>query len=80
MTDVLLTWLCSYLLHSSLLIGALWVAERAGWLVRLATSTQEALWRLALLGGLVSASLPLLPASSATATAASARRSSSTPP
>jgi beta-lactamase regulating signal transducer with metallopeptidase domain len=73
MTDVLLTWLCSYLLHSSLLIGALWAAERAGWLARLATSTQETLWRLALLGGLVSASLPLLPASSATAPAASAR-------
>ncbi|MBW8847522.1 MAG: M48 family metalloprotease [Burkholderiales bacterium] len=62
MTDVLLTWLCSYLLHSSLLIGGLWAAERAGLLRRLATSTQEALWRLALLGGLLSASLPLLPA------------------
>ncbi|WP_457389573.1 M56 family metallopeptidase [Roseateles sp. P5_E1] len=61
MTDVLLTWLCSYLLHSSLLIGALWAAERAGVLARLALSTQETLWRLALLGGLVSASLPLLP-------------------
>jgi len=62
MTDVLLTWLCSYLLHSSLLIAGLWAAERAGWLARLATATQETLWRLALLGGLVSASLPLLPA------------------
>ncbi|HEY8876166.1 MAG TPA: M56 family metallopeptidase [Roseateles sp.] len=61
MTDVLLTWLCSYLLHSSLLIGALWAAERAHLLARLATSTQETLWRLALLGGLLSASLPLLP-------------------
>jgi len=61
MTDLLLTWLCSYLLHSSLLIGGLWAAERAGLLGRLATSTQETLWRLALLGGLVSASLPLLP-------------------
>lgn len=61
MTDVLLTWLCSYLLHSSLLIGALWAAERAHLLARLATPTQETLWRLALLGGLVSASLPLLP-------------------
>ena len=67
MTDVLLTWLCSYLLHSSLLIGGLWTAERAGWLARLATSTQEVLWRLALLGGLLSASLPLLPQSPAPA-------------
>lgn len=61
MTDVLLTWLCSYLLHSSLLIGGLWAADRAGWLAGLATSTQETVWRLALLGGLASASLPLLP-------------------
>lgn len=64
MTDVLLTWLCSYLLHSSLLIGGLWAAERAGWLAGMATATQETLWRLALLGGLVSASLPLLPTAS----------------
>lgn len=62
MTDVLLTWGCSYLLHSSLLIGALWAAERAGGLARLATGTQETLWRLALLGGLASASLPLVTA------------------
>lgn len=62
MTDLLLTWMCSYLLHSSLLIGGLWGAERAGWLARLTLSTQETLWRLALLGGVVSASLPLLPA------------------
>ncbi|MFT7776779.1 M56 family metallopeptidase [Roseateles sp.] len=61
MTDALLTWLCSYLLHSSLLIGGLWAADRAGLLARLSTTTQEGLWRLALLGGLVSASLPLLP-------------------
>ncbi|CAM3938920.1 M56 family metallopeptidase [Roseateles saccharophilus] len=61
MTDALLTWLCSYLLHSSLLIAGLWAAERAGLLGRLGMRTQEALWRLALLGGLVSACLPLLP-------------------
>jgi beta-lactamase regulating signal transducer with metallopeptidase domain len=62
MTDALLTWGCSYLLHSSLLIGALWAAERAGLLARLGNATQELLWRVALLGGLISASLPLLPA------------------
>ncbi|MBV8035362.1 hypothetical protein [Roseateles sp.] len=60
MTDALLTWLCSYLLHSSLLIGGLWAAERAGLLAKLATMTQEGLWRLALLGGLVSASRPMV--------------------
>lgn len=63
MTDLLLTWLCSYLLHSSLLIGGLWALERAGWLARMTMATQETLWRLALLGGLASASLSLLPLS-----------------
>lgn len=62
MTDLLLTWACSYLLHSSLLLGGLWLAERAGGLARLTTTTQELLWRLALLGGIVSATLPLLAA------------------
>lgn len=62
MTDALLTWLGSYLLHSSLLIAGLWGLERAGVLRRLGVATQEALWRLALLGGLLSASLPLFPA------------------
>lgn len=61
MTDLLLTWACSYLLHSSLLIGAVWAAERAGLMARLSTLTQEMLWRVALLGGLASATLPLLP-------------------
>ena len=61
MTDALLTWGCSYLLHSTLLIAGLWAAERAGWLSRVGIATQETLWRLALLGGLVSATLPLWP-------------------
>ena len=73
MTDLLLTWLCSYLLHSTLLIGGLWAADRAHLLSRLATSTQETLWRLALLGGLISASLPLLPTLPQTAPADVAR-------
>lgn len=84
MTDVLLTWLCSYLLQSSLLIGALWAAERAHLLARLTTSTQETLWRLALLGGLVSASLPLLapalaPADIARPVAAAAQQAAPAP-
>ena len=45
MTDALLTWLGSYLLHSSLLIAGLWALERAGALRRLGVATQEALWR-----------------------------------
>lgn len=32
MIDVLLIWLCSYLLYSSLLIVGLWVVECVGWL------------------------------------------------
>ncbi|MFG6469238.1 M56 family metallopeptidase [Roseateles sp. BYS87W] len=57
MTDALLTWACSYAFHSTVLIGGLWAVERAGGLARLTTGTQELLWRLALLGGLVSATL-----------------------
>lgn len=61
MIDAVLTWLCSYALHSTLLIGGLWLLERAGGLRRLGPRTQEGLWRLALFGGLISASVALLP-------------------
>ena len=62
MTDALLTWLGSYALHSTLLLAGLWAVERAGGLRRVGLRTQEALWRFALLGGVLSASLALLPA------------------
>ena len=54
MIDVMLTWLLTYLAHSSLFIGAAWLIDRAlrqpPW--------AELLWRCALFGGLLTASLP----------------------
>jgi hypothetical protein len=57
MTDILLNWSANSLIHSSLLVGGLWAAERLGGMNRLRLASQETLWRLALLGGLFSASL-----------------------
>src|SRR6218665_1678179 len=51
------SWLLSYLLHSSVLLGLLWGAERAGALRRLPRAGIEWLWRAALFGGLLTASL-----------------------
>lgn len=50
-------WLLTYLLHSTLLLGAVWLLSS-----RLGARTlpiQEAIWRVALVGGLVTASLQL---------------------
>ena len=48
-------WMLTYLLHSTVLLGAAWlVARRLG---GRRVAVQEALWRAALLGGLVTASL-----------------------
>lgn len=57
MIDALLSWLPAYLLHSSVLLGGLWLLERAGALAGLAPRGREGLWRAALLGGVVSASV-----------------------
>ena len=43
-------WLLTYLMHSTLLIGGVWVVTK---LIRLRPETRDALWRTALLGGLV---------------------------
>jgi len=50
-----LAWLLTYLLHSTLLIGGVWLVSRCG-LVRSA-SIEDVLWKVALLGGLCTASL-----------------------
>ncbi len=54
-TEAMLAWGLTYLLHSTILIGAAWTATRCGLLRRLAT--REWCWRAALLGGVLSASL-----------------------
>jgi beta-lactamase regulating signal transducer with metallopeptidase domain len=55
MLETLLAWLLTYLLHSTLLLGAAWGAERAGWLR--GPRVAEIVWRAALFGGLLTASL-----------------------
>src|SRR5262249_45082714 len=50
-------WLSTYALHSTLLLGAAWAAS--GWLRRRSPRLEEAAWRGALVGSLVTASLQL---------------------
>jgi len=50
-----LVWLLTYLLHSTLLLGAVWLLTRR--MSTRAAAAREALWKTALLGGLVTASL-----------------------
>lgn len=50
-----LTWLANYLLHSTVLLSAAWLAEAAG-LLRAARG-REFVWRVALAGGLLTASV-----------------------
>ena len=50
-----LVWLATYLLHSSVLLGAAWALSRLPALA--APATQDALWKAALAGGLVTASV-----------------------
>ncbi|MEZ6015521.1 MAG: M56 family metallopeptidase [Planctomycetota bacterium] len=50
------TWFVTYLLHSTLLLGAAWVSAR--WIT--APRRRELVWRAALLGGLVTASAQLV--------------------
>ncbi len=57
MSALVADWLLTYLLHSSLLIGLVWAASRH--LTESQMPLREALWRVALLGGLVTASVQL---------------------
>jgi hypothetical protein len=52
-----LRWVLTYALHSTILIAAVWLA--GPWVRRLSLPTQEALWKAALLGGVLTASLHL---------------------
>ena len=50
-------WLLTYAVHSTVLIGSVWLAERAGMLRSL--RLRDLAWRTALVGGLVTATLQL---------------------
>ncbi len=51
MLDQLALWLATYALHSTLLLLSAW------WLAHVFPAARERLWRLALFGGLLTASL-----------------------
>ena len=55
MIDALFVWLCTYLMHSTLLLGTAALLDRAGALRR--PRLAEFVWRVALFGGLLTASL-----------------------
>src|SRR5262245_50775873 len=50
-------WLLTYAVHSTVLIGSVWLAERAGLLRSL--RLRDLAWRTALVGGLITATLQL---------------------
>ncbi len=62
MFEALVNWLLAYMLHSSVLLGAALLTERAGLWRRLSTAQAELGWRWALFGPLLTASWPLLAA------------------
>ena len=52
-----LAWLLTYLLHSTLLLGLAWLASKP--LARWSVAAEETMWKLALVGALLTASLQL---------------------
>lgn len=54
MLEVLTGWLLNYLLHSTVLLGGVWLLERAGWLTQ--RTWREAFWRWAFFGAVLTAS------------------------
>jgi hypothetical protein len=57
LAHVALAWLLTSLLHSTLLLGLAWLASKP--LARWSVAAEETMWRLALAGGLLTASLQL---------------------
>src|SRR5690349_14976001 len=52
LTDFIAGWLLTYLLHSTVIVGAVWlIASRR----RVSDTVREILWKSALLGGMVTA-------------------------
>jgi beta-lactamase regulating signal transducer with metallopeptidase domain len=57
LAQVALAWLLTYLLHSTLLLGVAWLASKP--LARWSVAAEETMWKLALVGALLTASLQL---------------------
>ncbi|HEY4079848.1 MAG TPA: M56 family metallopeptidase [Burkholderiaceae bacterium] len=60
MFEALVNWLIAYSLHSTVVLGLAWLAERAGLLRRLSPAQAELGWRWALFGPVLSATWPLI--------------------
>ena len=56
--SVLSTWLLTYVLHSTVVVGAVWVLVRTGRVRR--PTTQDLLWKVALVAALATASVAVL--------------------
>lgn len=52
-------WLVTYLVHTTVLIGTAWLAVRSGWVSE--PESQDLLWKVAALGGLVTATAAMSP-------------------
>src|SRR5689334_11014126 len=52
-----LAWMLTYLLHSTLLLGLAWLVSKP--LSRWSVSAEEAVWKVALVGALLTASIQL---------------------
>src|SRR3954465_10033159 len=52
-----IAWMLTYLLHSTLLLGLAWAASKP--LSRWSVAAEETVWKLALVGAIVTASLQL---------------------
>src|SRR6185312_8808348 len=57
LVQVALAWLLTYLLHSTLLLGLAWLVSKP--LARWSVAAEETMWKLALVGALLTASLQL---------------------
>src|SRR5437763_7016557 len=57
LAQVALAWLLTYLLPSTLLLGLAWLASKP--LARWSVAAEETMWKLALVGALLTASLQL---------------------
>jgi beta-lactamase regulating signal transducer with metallopeptidase domain len=71
-------WLLTYLLHSTLLLGLAWLASKP--LARWSVAAEEAVWKIALVGALLTASLQLAAGWEPAAGRWSLAQASQTPP
>ncbi len=55
--EIVLSWIATYMLHSTLMIGAAWLATRRGPLA--ASTARDAIWKIATIGALLTTTLQI---------------------